>query len=544
MGSYKLEFQLFDLNRDDSGCSLVNFEASIVPKTILLQRKTDYGACPSQSNLPEKIFNSNIIAGTYQYSSLDDPSSYVVVHRGKAWIKEYTFTLQQITGRNGLWNFKAALSFNFITSSSLRLILGHTVNDSCIQQDGGCITSVVSYQINQAVIKAILVSGVQYSLWIYNDGQEDRSIVSCTPVSISVDLQPSNEDLNPINCQASNPPESVNVPGLMDNFGFLDYQETLVLSPITWTKIELSTQSFIRVHVPAHKHDIDMKITNRNKTTIAASTGLKSENLLLELDPGQYLLNVYIFQNNLQSNPIDFCETYGLIISIAPTSSVSRDYCFDGDNHPKPASSPDFAGFQMAVKDSPYEWKLTPGENEIVYYFPIPSTSGISNALLFSKQFTTDTPLAIKIEIGANFLISGLTLWLSDDERPGRPHLVDSKHEYNPNRLTLVADLQQGTYTLRVATESLPVAAIRTIKSNDFPPCIQYSMTFEVKALVNKDSCWASNTLPASLLIPGYLLDQSGAYSTTIPSSKTKVFTSETTDSIFSECSLSFSSLY
>eukprot|EP01101_Sappina_pedata_P006109 TRINITY_DN2956_c0_g1_i1.p1 TRINITY_DN2956_c0_g1~~TRINITY_DN2956_c0_g1_i1.p1 ORF type:complete len:499 (+),score=141.07 TRINITY_DN2956_c0_g1_i1:214-1710(+) len=307
--------------------------------------------------------------------------------------------------------------------------------------------------------------------------------------------------LSPITCKAPNLPLTLNDPGLIDSEGFLD----LDLHPFFESEnrkihFTLTKTSLFRVHVPAHRIDIDLKLIHKSGARITSSSErYLDENIFVSLEAGDYILLVQVFVEPNPNSLPKFCATYDISISIAPGSAVEstgRAQCLNAAGTTK-KYLPKFDGMQQAIKDSPHVWALDDEENT-AYYFPMESTH--SNIQVVLQTFTTDEELSLRSTLTSNFLLSGLAMWITNDEKNKEVFATASRHR---STSYLNTKPPPGTYTLHIATYSSAVVHLDAVA---LPSCVSFGLTFSLRPadMILMGEC-SGRFLPTSLNIPGQL---------------------------------------
>jgi hypothetical protein len=139
----------------------------------------------------------------------------------------------------------------------------------------------------------------------------------------------------------------------------------------------------------------------------------------------------------------------------------------------------------------------TPPRPGYSYTYPSLSCSNPTNG--GTLHFTTDNFLAVHAMLGFNFVLNDMTAWIVDYENKVN-FFATPVHDYNV--VHLIANIPPGTYGLVVTTG---LTQYTTTDTTWFPPCLEYTMSFSVKALPDKPRCWDVPSVPASLSTPQYL---------------------------------------
>jgi len=86
----------------------------------------------------------------------------------------------------------------------------------------------------------------------------------------------------------------------------------------------LKEKSVFRAFTEEHHVDIDLRLKDKDGTTIASSLRFNlRETILKELDAGNYTLNIRYFG----ASAVEFCETFYLEIAIAPLWYIPPALC-------------------------------------------------------------------------------------------------------------------------------------------------------------------------------------------------------------------------
>jgi hypothetical protein len=483
-------------------CHTVILEADITPVVDIQQHNSGY-TCPGVDNLPETTILGNLDSTGYSlvYDTLNDPThdpSWFALRNplpqehGLRFARGWNFELKKPAGKSGLFSFKALLGYDFLTSGSLGLVLvpGNTTTPAydCTACNWGSKTVQ-----NHNVLEQVLSPG-KYTLWIYDIvDQKNTTISGCSPYQLRVDLTPLTSVENSLSCTAPRVPKTLNDPGYISEEGYLQYSENPYIDIAGGSDMgipfNVTKPSLFRAYLYNPHADLDLELYNSTNGRIASSfrSVQYPDVIIYQLLPGSYKLVVGIFG----AWPDSFCDTFLLEIGIIPADTFDSSYC------PQASSKPDFTGFQQAIKDSPFSWTLSTPDSP--YYYIYNPSDHYTQKTIFVQNFTTDDFLAVHAMLGFNFVLNDMTAWIVDYENKVN-FFATPVHDYNV--VHLIANIPPGTYGLVVTTG---LTQYTTTDTTWFPPCLEYTMSFSVKALPDKPRCWDFPSVPASLNTPQYL---------------------------------------
>lgn len=197
-----------------------------------------------------------------------------------------------------------------------------------------------------------------------------------------------------------------------------------------------------------------------------------------------YLLTV-IFYGSYQE---DFCESYLLEVAVAPTSLYnSQSICSTPDN------TPDLSGITAQLKNNN---NFTYGFGQVFKYN---YNGDYSQRQLLAQSFNVTTTSFLRAELGSNFLIGDLRIWLRDENTATKP-VSSGFHRRNLHFMDTV--LLPGQYTLLIYTGDS-----QSTNSQGFPACTIYSLVVEIAPMTPSihEECLAYRHIPHSLNQPQFL---------------------------------------
>eukprot|EP01091_Cochliopodium_minus_P008899 TRINITY_DN2090_c0_g1_i1.p1 TRINITY_DN2090_c0_g1~~TRINITY_DN2090_c0_g1_i1.p1 ORF type:complete len:3438 (-),score=854.08 TRINITY_DN2090_c0_g1_i1:40-10353(-) len=494
-GTYFLQF-IF-IGSPTSQCETLDFEASIVPMSRLLERTSQY-VCPSQSVYPQIDFelfentnewNVKFDGGNTDFIAPRDSSTNTLEVK---FLKGYNFT---VPSTSEPWRVSIQMGFNFLTSGSLGLIIIPNNGDlKLCSKEEGC-TIGVDDRLNYNVIKTVLTGG-NYTLWIYDTiGEQNATLAPCTPFSFKVDIQKLPQTESFLTCTNSKLPTNLNAPGLMDSTGSSQYfyfQEKVLVSPrFDRMNFVVQNESYFRVWINEHRLDLDVYLLDASQSIIAASYSfLQEENIAMVLPPGNYYLSLVVFG----SFTPQFCETYDMLFSLA---TVNDTLGFCGSSQGISIEFPDFT--DELASNQYYSFN---GNNQIFTFQYSPPFNG--SRVIASQNFHINQSFAMRVAIDYNFIHGDLEFILTNTNNS-----VVLRADHNQNVLYFSQVLGAGNYTLQISTGQVQ-AGYNADNLSKFPSCYQFKffVEFDPAANINTDTntiCWNSLNLPTDLNTPAFL---------------------------------------
>eukprot|EP01133_Synstelium_polycarpum_P007915 gene7915-9294_t len=518
-GAFKLRILFFGATKGTKlPCPTLTIEAAITPVAVLDAREK-LTKCPTQSVYP--TLNLDMTSQSYIYDSdvNDTAVTFAIVDTlapGKqniTFLTSYLLNLKQGVINTDKWGVEVTLGFHFMSGGSIGLLiqsadLPDPTTLKCLKPQN-CSIGVHTSK-GHSVIKTVLAPG-EYKLWIYDQTFEKTFTDSlpCTPFSLAIDIQSAHETETILNCDAYTLPPTFNAPGFIDDEGYLYFNDDVFLDLINKNDnvtFTITTTSYIRVYVPSHRVDVDLEITNKTAdgsihTVVAAYTWGGEEEITAMLSPGDYVLNVNFFGNNLDI----FCDTFTLEVGIAPqTDYTSVNYCKGVTTS---SDAPITSEMIQSALTTDNTFSLNPS-NPSAPASPTPLTSPVysfmfngqsSQATIANATFTISVESYIMVELDSNFILGDMraVLVMAPSENNDDPIQYFGDHGRNTHHIYMT--LEQGTYTLSILTGL-------TSKSPTFlPPCILYSLTVLIKPTTKTDPCWGNTLFPTNLMTPGYL---------------------------------------
>ena len=193
-----------------------------------------------------------------------------------------------------------------------------------------------------------------------------------------------------------------------------------------------------------------------------------------------YLLSVVFFGTFVSQ----FCEDYLLEVAISPKSLYSPSVCTATQ-----ANTPDLSGLFGISNTNSFSYG-----NQQVFKFDY--GGHYDQRVVVSQNFTLTRPSYIKAELGVNFLIGDMRVWLVDSHGD----IQSGAHRRNLHYLDSI--LSPGNYTLAIVTGDTQDSS-----QLDFPPCAVYTLSVEVAPVTSSvhTECLPYRYLPTSLNTPQYL---------------------------------------
>jgi hypothetical protein len=355
---------------------------------------------------------------------------------------------------------------------------------------------------SRRVIRHLLVGGSAYQLVLFYqaEGRLSKQPV-CTPFSFRVTLDREMEAESFLSCPGAPLPTSLDAPGYLTRDGRLYLNREFVLDGsvlvhnLTFT-LRAGQVALFRAESAQHSVvDVDLRLLAPNNTVIATSTFPRpmQERLLGHLvDSGTYTLEISYWGQFAA----DACETFHLVVSLAPESAAAH-YC-DGLGADLPLVVPD----QSVSSEVPTSsWRSNP-----MHPLTYGNRSGFPlNATTFAVD-TSVTNARLLVRVGQDFLMGSLNVYLQSFNTDTR-RFATNKGSF----LELSEYLQAGFYTLVIALGDPSVDTARTGDVSVFPGCIRFSLELNLTAdlpgvdSAQSQSCWQWPQLPSTLEQPQFL---------------------------------------
>eukprot|EP01124_Arcella_intermedia_P032932 TRINITY_DN7777_c0_g2_i1.p1 TRINITY_DN7777_c0_g2~~TRINITY_DN7777_c0_g2_i1.p1 ORF type:complete len:3439 (+),score=468.43 TRINITY_DN7777_c0_g2_i1:104-10318(+) len=446
--SYRLEIKsigwgLTDNDKDPLKCHTILFELAISPVKLTHARQAAYTYCPGEQLVPEirfealdnskpVIFDSDLDQNNArQYNLLYNPaanrSTSHPYNPTTNYIHHYDFTLSPKPGTNPTYRFRASIGYDFLSGGFVKIILAPSKNGTlptCQWYTSDCILgkNLVS---NKHTVSTTLGPG-SYSLWLVDNVAERYSnITTCTPFSIDLEIVQNNLVENYVSCHAERIPTNLNLPGFIDDTGFVHFKKDVFIDLSQReheTQFTLRTRSLFRVYVEAHRVDIDLTLKSDAGTLARTFKGAtQDESIVYVLEPNTPYTVVFTYYTTLDA---DFCETFLLEFQIEPLiSPYTVDYC-TGHETTVPTVSfdstfrlPKTTYNHVFSSDSHVEtfftWKIVPTAiRQIAVRVESPFLSGLVLTLKNNASFVTKNAVTVSPHGGVlslmGFLATGM----------------------------------------------------------------------------------------------------------------------------------------
>jgi len=469
-GTYAIKLNFFFGSLDSDSCDTFLFEVAMSPTERVKERMQDV-LCTGET-LPDL---SNLVVDpddglTYRADGFNVDTKQTPEIGTLPQIRSIKNWDIDIPGEpSNLWRVEAYVGSDFLTGGSLGVLLPGDVDDCEISDsiDEECVFGFRDLT-NRNIFRWVLSGGQTFKLGLYdifnyNPTNTNNNIFSrgdfgtCIPFSFELRVIPlaAKEDL--LNCPATRIPTTLNTPNLLGDRGFMYYVEEVFMDfgqaphSIDFT---LTKKSGFAVLVPGGEVDIDITV-REGTAVVATSVGYKvDERIVLELDPGDYVLEISYFGKY----DAKFCQTFPLEIEIAPVS-LFPDTCYDREE------APDLSILDTGV-----------AVNVPFSVFTIRGEKILPNAELIRQDFHLSSPTRIRVVVGIDLLLSDMLLSIADDAGEA----VYAEHRRGV--LHLITVLSAGSYTL-VLKNAKVQNTLPELPS--FPDCFSY--TFEATTWIDED---------------------------------------------------------
>jgi len=482
-GGYRLRFVYLAIGSGIRAqeCPTVLFEAAIVPVDRLTSRIQKF-SCPSKSDLPpESVGNQITAALASPDGEFEGASPYVWIPTSGTqninWIGSVTFTIPSHSA-NSLYSLEATIGYDFITGSSLGLMIQTGDHPSqltpvqCSTAKGCWVGS--NYRYNQHVLMTNLPPG-NYTVWLFEVTAERSNHITCLPFSLSLEIAPTPADENLLNCPNLPPPLSLNSPGFIDHAGNLFFlQDVLISSNLDVLAFQVSVPSALRIFVSHAKFDVDLYLANASLAVIDSAIRYGDDGLTARVEPGKEY-NIAISMGGY--HPDAFCETYRLEIALAPLTDAS----LYSSKCPAQDKLPDLSALTTG-NNIPFELSSQGGYAFLNHGNPLPREGGIYNI-----TFSVNQTVIFYAELEFNFLWGDMSMTLQSPSL--NPDYFGS--ETHGNRVEMGALLSNGTYTFSINLAPVQPGAttftscdlfdleLIVIKDWEMPEC-SYSLAHEL----------------------------------------------------------------
>lgn len=434
-------------------------------------------------------------------------------------------------GFTGIWKITFSLHYDFLTSGGLGIMLANSKKAlknqfqslSCIAK-GSCLIGKRSEK-NAVSLYTVFGPGKFYLAIYFNDmSVSEREMLNdiggLIPYSIHVNLEPVIEKEDRFNCDAAHIPHSLNIPGLLDNRGFLRYSDRVIvdfLHPLQTTSFELEKPSVVRI-VTVEPDGIDIDITFKDvKNNIldrSEATG-ESEGILREVLAGTYTLE-YKISNSLISNPRHkFCETFILEIGISPTDSVKelvRNLGLNSCQDSTQDLQKTFLKIEKELTSTSVLFEMNPEPNKF-YKLPLSSVA-VGEEVVFRASFELEVMAYGYFDIFSDFVLNDFTISLEKKISRKKVEIIkgdtrDSLKLGKHDRKSFQGQLSPGTYNFIIKSGPTAKELIEddyTEKKEDdnyqaLPHCGAFQLRIHLATLEEKDfKNWACFEKDAQLI--------------------------------------------
>ena len=248
------------------------------------------------------------------------------------------------------------------------------------------------------------------------------------------------EKADRFNCQAGRLPHDLSE--LMDSNGFLKFFDSVYVdfyAGVVASQFKIMEKSVFRIHT-IEPSGIAVGIVVKNNKIISQSNSVGgTEGILLELNPGDYTLEISFKNSMINEEITQFCETILLEIGISPSDAVAGLSQFLKLKD-CPDSSKDLIKLFSSIQKSVKLEKLEIFPN-IVYTLPLKSLEN-EDLQLFVAEFEVDFDVFGYFEIFSEFLTSGLSILVEQEN--GQTQNIEKK--------TFSSELKKGKYYFYIKT--------------------------------------------------------------------------------------------
>lgn len=197
--------------------------------------------------------------------------------------------------------------------------------------------------------------------------------------------------------------------------------------------------------------------------------------MIITLAPGSYNFTITYYG---ASDP-QFCETFFLMIGIAPLALVPPEMCTANPSLP---SVPDLSRFDWSTNSLLIK--------QSAYYYSWP-TNNRATRTLYEYTFVPSTSSFLRIAIGMNFLLGDMKLVVRwNDTDRGLQELIGA---HSHGMIHLSVQLPQQPITIAILTG---YTAHSQLQLPQFPSCIKYTFELEYEPVGFREPCGDYVSLP------------------------------------------------
>jgi len=491
IGKYSIFLETFSIDIKDDElhliCQQITMEIAISPKTLTHTRRNQI-SFPHGQFLPTIDLSALDVGGIVTFDSSDPTNLNKDLYNIQSYnesssnskqfvsIHHFEIDLKLKPGTKPIFELEFSLGFDFLNAGSLFLLLDEADEhgnpkckmDEVTQNDDRLCLVGSSLAQNHNSLRTTLSPG-KYSLWIF-DKIDRRFPDLLTPAARKPDpitfyyrISQSKSEETIVSCDASPLPTSLNVPGLIDDTGYLSFREKVLLDlskTSETSKFIVYSPFYFRLWAEPHRIDLDFEVIDSDNNTLAKTFqgSWETESVMLSLEANKEYTLVMTYFGSFDSV---FCESILMEIYIQPkTPHYTMNYCqtaaetvFYTQNITNLTFGRTFNSYQANMF---HFWK-TDNHTESIYVLNI----------------SAQRDMILTVNLAAHFL-SGLTLQFETITRSGSvmftaPTVRDGfyfRHYIANNTL----------YRLHLSGMEHQIGA----NLRDFPRCVMYSLSYNL----------------------------------------------------------------
>lgn len=370
---------------------------------------------------------------------------------------------QRTLGHSNLWTLSFSVYQDFGEWAGFTLLLSQErveVSKSlqCVNS-GNCILSHRT-QKNSVTLYSTLSPG-NYTLLALHTGMSSDEQTALEqyqgryiPFSVNFYLEPLPEREAPLICEAGRLPVSLNAAGLLDSTGFLSYHDNVYVETYSrqQTHFTLTQPSVLRlVTIEPAGVGVDLQILGSAGDIVALSETIDAtEGILVELDQGEYILQLLQEQTRIANPRLLLCDTIRVELDVIPQQAAQAyavlyelQQCSDDSEAVTALLDQHF----LQLKQSEAGFVLNPNP-ETSYRLPLHSISK-GDEVLLQYRFTLPVDCFLYFEVLSNSVLADLTFLLTNS---GHDEWGNALSLERYSRRTFHGQVNSGSYSIMLKT--------------------------------------------------------------------------------------------
>eukprot|EP01088_Endostelium_zonatum_P015123 TRINITY_DN357_c0_g1_i1.p1 TRINITY_DN357_c0_g1~~TRINITY_DN357_c0_g1_i1.p1 ORF type:complete len:3611 (-),score=673.24 TRINITY_DN357_c0_g1_i1:72-10904(-) len=446
-------------------CSRDSNSVGVYPSFPRNRNETSFAGSPAVHISSDYVFNS---AGTTYYATAMDKQTISWLGGRALYRWNITFAISNVSSTQSAV-LSAELGYRFsVGQLSLALEPGKPTQPC----SGGSTSCSVGYNLyNKNVLNLVLTQGT-YTLYIYEPISQNKNLTNCVPFDFSFQVRYIDANGDTFACKGARFPRSLNIPGYLNDKGYLHMQDDFILedgfnnvffniTEASYFKISAASVDGLTLGYSATLNTIG----DDGRATLYTYT--YSGQIFERIPAGNYELRVSIFDQFVEG----YCDPLAVELLIQPVSGVSvsdyNSYCMP---------------HQTILPHLPEN-----GADVIIplhHVFPssqAPYQTVADSGVIQSWSFITTEPTHIRALLTSDYLLGDLRLELLSGST-GSSHWVHGDHRYN--MIEIDEDLPIGTYTLQISKPEVPSAIANELATNC--TLFEFSLSLDVDSEQNR----------------------------------------------------------